>query len=64
MSRYVIYKFPLTNVRGDVIGRQEKQGRFIAYADDYKIAVIETEHGEIVRIPIEHVRFLHPQEEE
>jgi hypothetical protein len=61
--RQVLYKVYSVNVRGDEYGSPEqKQGVFVAYTPDYKYAVIETTYGEIIHVPIDRIRFLHPQE--
>ena len=62
--RQVIYKVYHKNHRGEEWGNDEsKQGGFVAYTPDYKFAVIETTYGEIIHVPVERIRFLHPQEE-
>jgi|GEM_PF-5938608 hypothetical protein len=61
--RQVIYKKFDKNYRGDEYGTgEDKQGVFVAFTPDYKNAVIETQYGEIIHVPIERIRFLYPQE--
>lgn len=63
--RQVIYKTYPVNIRNEEYGTPEqKQGGFVAYTPDYKFAVIETTYGEIIHVPIDRIRFLHPQEGE
>ena len=63
-TRQVLYKVYSVNVRGDEYGiGEDKQGVFVAFTPDYENAVIETAYGEIIRVAIERIRFLHPQEE-
>lgn len=61
--RQVIYKVYLINKRGEEHSPESKQGGFVAFTPDYKNAVIKTTYGEIILVPIERIRFLHPQEE-
>jgi len=61
--RQVIYKVYSINHRGEEHSPEQKQGGFVAYTPDYKNAVIETTYGEIIHVPIDRIRFLHPQEE-
>jgi len=61
--RSVIYKVYSVNNRGEKYGSPEpKQGVFVAYTPDYKFVVVETTYGEIIHVPIDRIRFLHPQE--
>lgn len=62
--RQVVYKIYAVNYRGEEHSSETKQGGFVAYTPDYKFAVIETTYGEIIHVPVERIRFLHPQEEE
>lgn len=63
--RQVIYKVYPVNYRGEEYGSPEpKQGGFVAYTPDYKCAVIETTYGEIIHVPVDRIRFVHPQEVE
>ena len=63
MSRQVIYKIYCVNHRGEEFGSPEqKQGTFISFTPDYQNVVIETTYGEIVHVPYERVRFVHPEE--
>jgi hypothetical protein len=61
--RQVIYKKWQVSKDGVRYSPEQKQGGFVAYTPDYKFAVIETTYGEIVRVEVEDIRFLHPQEE-
>jgi hypothetical protein len=62
--RQVIYKIYPINLRGDEYGYgEEKQGGFIGYTTDYNYCVIETTYGEVIHVPIDRIRFLHPQEQ-
>lgn len=63
--RQVIYKTFSKNYRGEEYGYgEDKQGGFVAYTPDYKFCVVETSYGEIIHVPVERIRFLHPQEEQ
>jgi hypothetical protein len=62
--RQVIYKIFPKNYRDEEFGYgEQRQGGFVNFTPDFKFAVIETTSGEIIHVPIERFRFLHPQEE-
>ncbi len=61
--RQVIYKIYSINIYGQEHSPEQKQGGFVAFTPDYKNAVIETNYGEIIHVPVERIRFVHPQEE-
>ena len=55
----VKYTTDSVDMHGRVWGQSEwVEGIFINFADDYKLVVIKTSDGEIIRRPIAFVRFL------
>ena len=54
----VYYHTPHLNYRDEIwYDKEESKGTFLAYANDYTKAVVKTEFGTIIKVPINKIRF-------
>jgi hypothetical protein len=55
----VVYRGNYVNARGDIYGQSEpKVGHLLGFAEDFNIVVVESAHGEILRIPYQNALLM------